>query len=135
MDRALLSRRPYAAVCDARTIRVKHAGNREGCRRKTSRAIPKRPVATLKLRIPAHSLRDTAGMAGRRIVKREAPDQERPRMMILPAFRARPGRRAPKLLLTPAVLALALLASGCDKCGDYFWQNGSKTCHDESQVK
>jgi hypothetical protein len=68
-------------------------------------------------------------------MKREAPDQERPRMMILSALRALPARRAPKLLLAPVVLALALLASGCDKCGDYFWQNGSKSCHDESQVK
>jgi hypothetical protein len=52
-------------------------------------------------------------------------------MMILPARRARPS----KWMLASVVLALALLASGCDKCGDYFWQNGSKSCHDESQVK
>ncbi len=32
-------------------------------------------------------------------------------------------------------LVLALCASGCDKCGDYFWQNGTKSCHDQSQVK
>jgi hypothetical protein len=32
-------------------------------------------------------------------------------------------------------LVLALTASGCDKCGDYFWQNGTKSCHDQSQVK
>jgi hypothetical protein len=32
-------------------------------------------------------------------------------------------------------LVLALSLSGCDKCGDYFWQNGVKSCHDDSQVK
>jgi hypothetical protein len=90
---------------------------------------------TPTLPIPAHSLRDSAGVERRRNMKREAPDQERPRIMILPALPRRPARRARKLLLAPAVLALALLASGCDKCGDYFWQNGSKSCHDESQVK
>jgi len=35
----------------------------------------------------------------------------------------------------PFALCLALLAAGCDKCGDYFWQGGSKSCHDESQLK
>jgi hypothetical protein len=39
------------------------------------------------------------------------------------------------LVLAPSVIALAFCLSGCDKCGDYFWQNGSKSCHDESQVK
>ncbi len=33
------------------------------------------------------------------------------------------------------VLVLALSVSGCDKCGDWFWQGGAKTCHDESQLK
>ena len=37
--------------------------------------------------------------------------------------------------LVPVALALALLTSGCDKCGDYFWTGGSKSCHDESQMK
>ncbi len=39
--------------------------------------------------------------------------------------------------IAPVILALvlALSASGCDKCGDYFWQNGTKSCHDQSQVK
>jgi hypothetical protein len=38
--------------------------------------------------------------------------------------------------LTRAFIALLLTLSvaGCDKCGDYFWQNGEKTCHDQSQV-
>jgi hypothetical protein len=39
------------------------------------------------------------------------------------------------LILAPGIIALALCLSGCDKCGDYFWQNGSKSCHDESQLK
>jgi hypothetical protein len=40
-------------------------------------------------------------------------------------------------VIAPVLIALmlALSVSGCDKCGDYFWQNGAKTCHDESQVK
>ena len=50
----------------------------------------------------------------------------------LPARPARPERRP---ILLPIVIALALFTSGCDKCGDYFWQNGSKSCHDESQLK
>jgi hypothetical protein len=33
------------------------------------------------------------------------------------------------------VLVLALSVAGCDKCGDYFWQQGTKSCHDESGVK
>jgi hypothetical protein len=39
--------------------------------------------------------------------------------------------------IAPVILALflALSAAGCDKCGDYFWQNGTKSCHDQSQVK
>jgi hypothetical protein len=48
---------------------------------------------------------------------------------------ARSVRTATGAILIPATLALALLTSGCDKCGDYFWQGGSKSCHDESQVK
>jgi hypothetical protein len=32
-------------------------------------------------------------------------------------------------------LLLALSVSGCDKCGDWPWQRGAKTCHDESQLK
>ena len=54
--------------------------------------------------------------------------------MNLPPPPRYPARRAPKPVLAAVALALALLASGCDKCGDYFW-GGSKSCHDESQVK
>ena len=43
--------------------------------------------------------------------------------------------RATKVILVPTALVLALFTSGCDKCGDYFWQGGSKSCHDESQIK
>jgi hypothetical protein len=32
-------------------------------------------------------------------------------------------------------LALALSVAGCDKCGEYFWEKGTKSCHDESQIK
>jgi hypothetical protein len=32
-------------------------------------------------------------------------------------------------------LILALSVAGCDKCGDYFWQQGTKSCHSESQIK
>jgi hypothetical protein len=45
------------------------------------------------------------------------------------------ARRAAARLLVPVALVLALLTSGCDKCGDYFWEHGSKSCHDESQLK
>jgi hypothetical protein len=44
-------------------------------------------------------------------------------------------RAASRRGLVPLALVLALLTSGCDKCGDYFWQGGSKSCHDESQLK
>jgi hypothetical protein len=44
---------------------------------------------------------------------------------------AKPAR---KLLLAGA-LALGLLTSGCDKCGDWLWSTPAKTCHDESQMK
>jgi hypothetical protein len=57
---------------------------------------------------------------------------------LIEIFRTRAARRvrtATGAILIPATLALALLTSGCDKCGDYFWQGGSKSCHDESQVK
>jgi hypothetical protein len=47
----------------------------------------------------------------------------------------RPFVKARRILLPVAALALALFASGCDKCGDYFLQGGSKSCHDESQIK
>ena len=43
--------------------------------------------------------------------------------------------RLRRTILVPAALALALMASGCDKCGDYFWTGGAKSCHDDSQVK
>ena len=32
-------------------------------------------------------------------------------------------------------LVLAVALSGCDRCGDWYWQGGAKSCHDESQVK
>jgi len=48
---------------------------------------------------------------------------------------ARPSRRARRGVLVPVALALALLTSACDKCGDYLRQGGSKSCHDESQLK
>jgi hypothetical protein len=56
-------------------------------------------------------------------------------MMILRPLLPRPARRGRRLILLPVAMALALFTSGCDKCGDYFWQNGSKSCHDESQIK
>jgi hypothetical protein len=56
-------------------------------------------------------------------------------MMIGRPRPSRPPGRARKLVLAPLALALALATSGCDKCGDFFWQGGSKSCHDESQVK
>jgi hypothetical protein len=55
--------------------------------------------------------------------------------MILPPLPDRRDRRKARRIFLPAVVAFALLTSGCDKCGDYFWQNGSKSCHDESQLK
>ncbi|MGA2043450.1 MAG: hypothetical protein ABSG83_08765 [Roseiarcus sp.] len=55
------------------------------------------------------------------------PTIERPKT---PTPGAARGRR-----LVPVALALALLTSGCDKCGDYFWMGGSKSCHDQSQLK
>ena len=48
---------------------------------------------------------------------------------------ARGTRAMPRRGLVPLALVLALLTSGCDKCGDYFWQGGSKSCHDKSQLK
>jgi len=38
---------------------------------------------------------------------------------------------APILIL----LVLALSVSGCDKCGDWFGQHPTHSCHDESQLK
>ena len=32
-------------------------------------------------------------------------------------------------------MLLGLSVSGCDKCGDYFWQQGTKSCHAESGIK
>jgi hypothetical protein len=52
-----------------------------------------------------------------------------------PRRSARGTGAAPRRGLAPLALVLALLTSGCDKCGDYFWQGGSKSCHDESQLK
>jgi hypothetical protein len=60
---------------------------------------------------------------------------ERPWMMFGRPHPPRPPRRLRRLLLAPLALALALATSACDKCGDFFGQSGSKSCHDESQVK
>jgi hypothetical protein len=45
------------------------------------------------------------------------------------------GRRPIRFALIAGALALAFLTSACDKCGDWAWERGSKTCHDESQLK
>ena len=37
--------------------------------------------------------------------------------------------------LIVVVIVLGLSVAGCDKCGDYFWQNGQKSCHNEAPVK
>ena len=38
--------------------------------------------------------------------------------------------------LVVAIWAMSCLTlSGCDKCGDWFWQGSTKSCRDQSQVK
>jgi hypothetical protein len=57
----------------------------------------------------------------------------RPRMEKSPT---QPPRRAGvRVALVIGALALSFLTSACDKCGDWPWDRGAKTCHDESQLK
>jgi hypothetical protein len=36
--------------------------------------------------------------------------------------------------LAPCALAIGLALAGCDKCGDWFGQGSTKSCHDQSRV-
>ena len=36
-----------------------------------------------------------------------------------------------RLLALTALVLLGLSLSGCSKCGDWFWERGSRACHSE----